>query len=59
MFIVQLKHTQMKKKEIKIEELIKVLEEQVKKGVTSVSIKGTLMSEQDGNLIIVSTEKQF
>ncbi len=49
----------MKKKEIKIEELIKVLEEQVKKGVTSVSIKGTLMSEQDGNLIIVSTEKQF
>ncbi len=59
MFIVKLKHTQMKKKEIKIEELIKVLEEQVKKGVTSVSIKGTLMSEQDGNLIIVSTEKQF
>lgn len=59
MFIVKLKHTQMKNKEIKIEELIKVLEEQVKKGVTSVSIKGTLMSEQDGNLIIVSTEKQF
>lgn len=49
----------MKKKEININELIKVLEDQVKKGVTKVQIKGTLMSEQDGNLIILSTEKQM
>ena len=49
----------MKKKEINIDELIKVLEEQVKKGVTKVQLKGTLMSEQDGNLIILSTEKQM
>jgi hypothetical protein len=46
-------------KKIKIDELIKLLEQQVKKGVTEVQIRGTLMSEQDGNLIIVSTEKQM
>jgi len=47
------------KMEVKIEELIKMLEAQVKKGVTKVDIKGTLMSPQDGNAIIVSTEKQM
>ena len=45
--------------EVNIEELIKALEEQINKGVTKVEIKGTLMSPQDGNLIIVSTEKQI
>lgn len=49
----------MKKKEVNIDELIKVLEEQVQKGVTTVQIKGTLMSEQDGNLIILTTDKQI
>ena len=52
--------TQSKNKmEIKIEDLIKELEKQVKKGVTKVELKGTLMSPKDGNLIIVSTEKQM
>jgi hypothetical protein len=49
----------MKKKEINIDELIKVLEEQVSKGVTKVQIKGTLISEQDGNKILFTTEKQM
>lgn len=43
---------------VNIDDLIKVLEDQVKKGVTKVTIKGTLISEEDGNLIIVSSEKQ-
>ena len=47
------------KMEVKIEDLIKVLEEQVSKGVTKVQLNGTLMSEEDGNLIILSTEKQM
>jgi len=58
LFIVKLKHTLIMK-EVKIEDLIKVLEEQVKKGVTKLQIKGTLVSPQDGNLIILSTEKQM
>lgn len=45
--------------EVDIKDLIKVLEEQVSKGVTKVEIKGTLLSPQDGNLIIVSTENQM
>lgn len=45
--------------EIKIEDLIKELENQVKKGVTKVELKGTLMSPQDGNFIILSTENQI
>ena len=49
----------MKEKQVNIDDLIKVLEEQVQKGVTIVSIKGTLSSPQDGNLIILSTEKQM
>jgi hypothetical protein len=47
------------KMEVKIEDLIKLLEEQVSKGVTKVQLNGTLMSEDDGNLIILSTEKQM
>jgi len=57
---VDTKHTlKMKEKQVNIDDLIKVLEEQVQKGVTIVSIKGTLSSPQDGNLIILSTEKQM
>jgi hypothetical protein len=58
LYLCTLKHTLIMK-EVKIEDLIKVLEEQVKKGVTKVHIKGTLVSPQDGNLIILSTEKQM
>ena len=48
----------MEKYETNIEYLISLLEEQVKKGFTNVQIKGTLMCEENGNLIILTTENQ-
>ena len=46
-------------KEINIETLIANLQKLAEKGKTKVEIKGTLMCQQDGNSIIVSTEKQM
>ncbi len=42
-----------------VDDLIKILDQQVKKGVTSVTIKGTILSPEDGNSVLVSTERQM
>ena len=42
-----------------VDDLIKILDQQVKKGVTSVTIKGTILSPEDGNSVLVSTEPQM
>ncbi len=44
---------------ILVDDLIKILDQQVKKGVTSVTIKGTILSPEDGNSVLVSTERQM
>ena len=44
---------------ILVDDLIKILDQQVKKGVTSVTIKGTIFSPEDGNSVLVSTERQM
>lgn len=46
-------------KEISIQQLIKNLEELAKQGCTKVEVKGTLMCVENGNTIIISSEKQM
>ena len=46
-------------KEVNIIDLIGVLQGLREKGIETVQIEGTLMSKEDGNTIIVSTEKQM
>jgi len=42
-----------------LKDLIKILTELEKKGITTLQLKGTLMSIKDGNTIIATTEKQI
>ncbi len=44
---------------ILVDDLIKILDQQVKKGITSVTIKGTILSPEDGNSVLISTEPQM
>lgn len=46
-------------KQIKIANLIIELQKLQQEGKKNVQIKGTLLCEEAGNLIIISTEKQF
>lgn len=45
--------------EIKIFDLIQRLEELLRRNCKTVQIGGTLMCAEDGNTIIISTEKQI
>lgn len=42
-----------------VNDLIEILKQQVEKGVTSVTINGTILSPQDGNGVLVTTEPQM
>lgn len=44
---------------VSLENLIKSLQEQLKKGIEYIEIKGTLYSSQDGNTILCTSEKQW
>ena len=42
-----------------IDELIKILEDEIKDGASIVQVDGTILIPDNGNKIIVSTEKQM
>jgi len=46
-------------KEMLIEDLIKILNEEAKKGSKKIQLEGTLMIQESGNMVILSTEDQM
>lgn len=46
-------------KELQIWELIELLKEEMNKGASIVQVKGTILIPENGNSILITTEKQM